>query len=417
MDDKNKKDNGNPFEPETHSAFPRKNKPAGTPPPSGDKPMPSQPRSFSPVRPQRTEAQRKSLTTPADAPATKETPAKEKAMAPAAATTPAAAANATTEQTPPATADAPRTDAPKADTPKDTPRPQSSGAGGDTIRLRVQPRPQARTLNTSPGRGLRRRLPDIRQGKVASSTVSYGPFSMLFGFLWLLFKMVFFTGLVFGLGALIGFMVLTKYIKTPEVTVPNVSGMTVEEAFNALSAKNLGLIRLREESNALVAPGEIVSQQPVDGASAKEKTMVGLVISSGRSRFIVPNVVNEPQDIAENKIQGAQLQVGKILPMESPTIPAGNVISQSPIGGEGRDEAVEVDLMISTGPPGKSFNMPDLSGKTVLEARAALSAVGIKDVEVQPANAADTEKVLSHAPLVGKTVYSRDKVTLITRPR
>jgi len=450
MDDKNKQGKTNdPFEPESHSAFPRRDKAADSPAPTGDKPIPSQPRSFSPVRPQRNAVPRKGLSTPAasDSP---ETGGPAAAEAPAAAVTPStpsvagaspnagatssfprpttATAKSTSTVLPTKTASAPDSKpaaAPAAEatgtvtgaaagTAASAPPPQSSGAGGDTIRLRVQPRSHARTLNTAPGRGLRRRLPDIRQGKATTNAASYGPFAMLFGFLWLMFKMIFFTGLVLGLGALIGFMIMTEYIKTPEVTVPNVSGMKIEEAFEVLSDKELGVIKLRTESSGLVAPGEIISQQPPAGASAKVKTDVGVVISSGRSQYVVPNVVNETRENAMNKIRGARLEVGNVLSLEDASVPRGNVISQNPLGGQGYDEPVKVDLMISAGPPGKSLSMPDLSGRTVLEAKAALQAVGIEDVETVPADAPADAEVKSHTPLVGKTVFQTDKITLTT---
>lgn len=217
-----------------------------------------------------------------------------------------------------------------------------------------------------------------------------------------------------GLGALIGFMVMTEYIKTPEVTVPNVSGMKIEEAFTVLSDKNLGVIKRGTESSGLVAPGEIISQQPPAGSAAKVNTDVGVVISSGRSQFVVPNVVNETKENAINKIRGARLEVGNALTLEDNSVPRGNVISQTPIGGTGSDEVIKVDLMISAGPPGKSLTMPDLAGRSVLEARAALKAVGIEDVVTEPEDAAADAVIESHSPLVGKTVFQTDKIILTT---
>jgi beta-lactam-binding protein with PASTA domain len=461
MEDKDKQSSPTgPKAPETRSAFNRRQgeAPPAAPQPE-EKPIPSQPRSFSPVRPQRASSPRKSL---ASAPADAGTPAntepkkdfvaaspdapaapKDKAQAGGGAPSAAKAASiagagvttptnsekltektetgsaAATPEAPATGATAASPDATRATSPRlkvahASSPPQSSGAGGDTIRLRVSPRPQARTLNTAPGRGVRRRLPDIRQGKTTSASGHYGPFSLFFGFLWLIFKMIFFTGLVLGLGALIGFMVMTEYIKTPEVTVPNVSGMKIDEAFDVLSDKKLGVIKRGTESSGLVAPGEIISQQPPAGAKAKVDTDVGVVISSGRAQFVVPNVVNETRENAINKIRGARLEVGNVLTVEDNSVARGNVISQSPIGGTGQDEAVKVDLMISAGPPGKSLTMPDLAGRTVIEAKAALKAVGIDDVVTEPADAAPDAKVVSHDPLVGKTVFQTDKVTLVT---
>lgn len=226
--------------------------------------------------------------------------------------------------------------------------------------------------------------------------------------------MIFFTGLVLGLGALIGFMVMTEYIKKPEVTVPDVTGMKIEEAFEELSAKRLGVIKRGTESSGLVAPGEIISQQPPAGAKAKVETDVGVVISSGRAQFVVPSVVNETRENAINKIRGARLELGNVLTIEDNNVPRGNVISQSPIGNTGVDDPVKVDLMISAGPPGRSLTMPSLTGRTVLEARAALRAVGVEDVVTEPDDAPSDAVVTGHDPLVGKTVFQTDRVTLIT---
>src|SRR5690606_33868979 len=122
------------------------------------------------------------------------------------------------------------------------------------------------------------------------------------------------------------------YIKSPEVTVPNIAGMKVQEAFEVLSEKQLGIKKISEESSGLVAPGEIISQNPAAGSISKEGAVVGVVISSGRSKFIVPTVVSESRENAINKIKGAGLEVGNILYMEDSTIPKDHVVSQNPAG-------------------------------------------------------------------------------------
>lgn len=293
--------------------------------------------------------------------------------------------------------------------------PQSSGAGGDTIRLRINPKTAgSRTFNTG-GKNLRRRLPDIRRrsgAPVPGDTVRYGPFSLFFGFIWLIFKMIFFSVLMMGIGAGIGYFVVMMFIRKPELTVPNVAGMKVNEAFEVLSEKKLGIKKSGEESSALVAPGEIISQNPVAGATSKEDAVVGVVISSGRSKFIVPNVVNESRENAINKIKGAGLEVGNVLNIEDPSVAQDHVISQNPSGETGLDVVEKVHLMISSGPPGKALRMPDLVSRTVLEAKAALKALGISDVTIQPAGAPDDAIIGNQEPLVGKTIFQKDKVTL-----
>lgn len=435
MDDKKKNpgnsDGGAPMEPGARSAFRRRDKSEPETGGKPDKPIPSQPRSFSSIRPQGggSSFTRKHLAQGPAAAGSGSEEKKEATPAPGAGKPEDGKSQSAASDAPAADAGTtPKTDATdaKTDRPADgdvktgevtaagTP-PQSSGAGGDTLRLRVNPRGPSRSLNTTPSRGVRRRLPDIRQGRATSGGQQYGIFSLFFGFLWLNFKVIFFTLLMFGLGALLGFIAMTEYIKTKEVIVPDVSGMTVAEAFDELGDRELGIRRLRVETSTLVAPGEIISQQPTDGQKVKVNTQVGVVISSGRSRYIVPNVVNETQENAVNKIAGARLKVGSILQIEDASIAPGNVISQDPQGDTGLDEPREVNLMVSSGPPGKSLSMPDLTGRTLLEAQTALKALGISDVTVSPANSPPDAIVREQIPLVGKTVFTRDKVTLTVR--
>ena len=301
-------------------------------------------------------------------------------------------------------------------------RPQpapAAGTGGDTIRLRVNPKTQAgstfATGASGPPRSSRQRLPDIRRRQTVRSTVpTYGPFSIFFGFLWLIFKMIFFTALVLGLGIGLGYAILWLYIKTPEVTVPNVRGMKIAEAFEVLSEKKLGMVKVRAESSGLVAPGEIVEQSPPAGSTFKEGRSVGVVISSGRSKYTVPNVVGESIENARNKIKGANLEIGTELRMEDPNVPKEAIISQQPSANTGLDEPGKVDLLVSAGPPGKGLTMPNITGATLAEAKAALSRLGITEISTDPPSATDGT-ILSQDPLVGKTILQTDHVTLRIR--
>lgn len=291
---------------------------------------------------------------------------------------------------------------------------RGEGSGGDTIRMRAAAGPSS----SGPGlRSSKQKLPDIRRRQTSSrsSIPSYGPFSLIFGFLWLLFKMIFFTILVMGLAAAIGYTVLTWFIRTPEVVVPNVRGMKVSEAFEVLSDKNLGMVKTRSESSGLVAPGEIIEQSPPDGSKTKKGRAIGVVVSSGRSRFTVPNVLNESIENARNKIRGAGLEVGNELRIEDPTVPKESVISQTPSGNTGLDEPVKVDLLISTGPPGKSLTMPDVTNRPVAEAKAMLGRLGVTDITTDPPDAGPDKSVIDQEPLVGKSIFQADKVTLKVR--
>lgn len=68
------------------------------------------------------------------------------------------------------------------------------------------------------------------------------------------------------------------------------------------------------------------------------------------ARSVVPNVVGLAQADAEPAIRGAALTVDTVTTANSPTVAAGRVISQDPVGGSTVAEGSPVALVISLGP-------------------------------------------------------------------
>lgn len=76
------------------------------------------------------------------------------------------------------------------------------------------------------------------------------------------------------------------------------------------------------------------------------------------NRVTVPDVVDQSQSDAEGNLTLAGLTVGAITGQTSGTVNAGNVISQTPAAGSTVNKGTEVNLVISTGPPGEMVSIP-----------------------------------------------------------
>jgi hypothetical protein len=207
------------------------------------------------------------------------------------------------------------------------------------LRRRAQPRRPSGT----------RRVAEVRPRRREG-----GFFTFVFSVIGLIIRMVIVLVLVGALGAVVGYEAVRLYVRTPEVVVPNVKGMKLPDAFDTLGQKKLGLLKERVEPNSLVAPGEIIEQKPPPGTKAKEGTVVRVVVSSGRANYIVPDVIGERRENAENKIRGAGLEVGDISYLESETVPRDCVISQNPEPNKGLEQPAPVHLLLSKGPPRSS---------------------------------------------------------------
>jgi hypothetical protein len=103
-------------------------------------------------------------------------------------------------------------------------------------------------------------------------------------------------------------------------------------------------------SSPTVAAGSIISQAPAAGASVAPGSAVNLVVSTGPANVSVPNVVGLTQAAATTAITGAGLVVGTVTTASSPTVAAGSVISQNPVGGSSVAPGSAVNLVVSTGP-------------------------------------------------------------------
>jgi beta-lactam-binding protein with PASTA domain/tRNA A-37 threonylcarbamoyl transferase component Bud32 len=131
------------------------------------------------------------------------------------------------------------------------------------------------------------------------------------------------------------------------VDVPNVVGSSEEDAITAL--ERLGLqAEVTNEPDETVSLGRVVSQDPTPGTPAPKGTPVQLVVSSGKPKVAVPDVVNKDAVAAGDDIVNAGLKV-KTVQEASPTITKGNVIRTEPGPGSEVDKGSTVTMYVSTG--------------------------------------------------------------------
>lgn len=170
--------------------------------------------------------------------------------------------------------------------------------------------------------------------------------------------------------------------KAETVKVPDVRGMTFEEAKAALKKKDLGIKKSpKEEASNEYEKGEIKSQTPGANEKVKKNSTIFVVISSGEEaeKVVVPDVINKSEAEAEKALQKAGLKVTKGEAVYDDTIEMGHVISSDPQPGEEVDEGANVQLIISKGkdPEKEKVEVPGLVGKTKAQAEEALKAAGL----------------------------------------
>lgn len=173
-------------------------------------------------------------------------------------------------------------------------------------------------------------------------------------------------------------------INTPSgIQVANVVGSTYDDAYNTLSAQNLLVLRVYEPS-ADVPEGSVVRQEPMAGTNVLANTQVTLYVSSGAEQVTVPNLIGLDETAYLAALTEAGLVVGLVTESESPSVPAGQVISSEPSVNMKIPAGTPVNIVVSNG----KVTIPDVRNLDVLQARALLTAptVGYTvSVEIQDA--------------------------------
>lgn len=161
--------------------------------------------------------------------------------------------------------------------------------------------------------------------------------------------------------------------------LPDLTGVTLDEAKIALNAAEMALGNVTETFDEKVPAGVVLSQDPVKGTEVRHGTPVALTVSKGPQPIPVPDVRGLAQDAAVKALQDAGLKA-VIAPetVNDKAVPKGAVVSQVPANGTLiRGEAVT--LTVSKGP--KLVKVPSFIGKQAAEAEKELKKLGFK-VEV-----------------------------------
>jgi hypothetical protein len=143
--------------------------------------------------------------------------------------------------------------------------------------------------------------------------------------------------------------------------VPDLIGKDENLATTLLLLDSLIAGTITRVNSATVPAGQVISQNPAAGTKLTQGSFVDFVVSLGPAPVSVPQVTGLDENAATLLISSDGLTPGMIFRMNSDTVPAGQVISQSPVAGTQVAPGSLVGLTVSLGPT--QVPVPDLIGK------------------------------------------------------
>ncbi len=157
--------------------------------------------------------------------------------------------------------------------------------------------------------------------------------------------------------------------------VPKLVGTKAADATGVLAPLTLRVGKTDGTWSETVPEGVVISQTPAPGTSVRRATMVAIVVSKGRAPIKVPDVRGSPVAAATAAITGAGLQVARGDDVNSDTVPAGQVVSQTPANGT-LHRGDTITIVVSKGPV--MVQVPNVVGQPVAQAEKALTDLGFK---------------------------------------
>ena len=193
----------------------------------------------------------------------------------------------------------------------------------------------------------------------------------------------------------VAFVVFPSGVIPRDVKVPNVTGLSYDEAVQRLAQAGFNGEKGEQRYNNSAPKMTVLEQSPPPGSREGIGNPVTLVISGGQRIASVPTVTGMARAEAQAALEKEGFDVGEAT--ESPSnAPRGTVIGTRPAAGAQVSVPTTVSLVLSGGAP--TMQMPSLIGRDVQGARQTLMQLGVRDVKV----AWDPMAIGAHGTVVGQ---------------
>lgn len=190
------------------------------------------------------------------------------------------------------------------------------------------------------------------------------------------------------------------FSRRADVTVPELVGLTQEEAETALKEEGLNIL-WEEVYNPAVDPGQVCAQQPAAGRTVKQGQTLTVSVSLGTQWLTVPDLTGQNRDEALQSLRDQGFSVAVEF-LHDNTIEPYTIVRTEPAAGEQLAAGQIVKAVVVRPIPDPNRQVPDLVGLSLAEARSRLQERGLTAV-VRPSGSTEGT-VRSQDPYPGALV-------------
>ncbi|NYD78055.1 serine/threonine protein kinase [Arthrobacter cupressi] len=222
---------------------------------------------------------------------------------------------------------------------------------------------------------------------------------------------ILFTVLVLaGVGLGLYYFMNQKPAEPVKVLIPSVANMSEADAIRRIYDAKLvpdAPVRVNDDK---IPQGTAIGTDPSVGTEVAEGSHVTLKVSDGPSSVTVPkNLANQTEAAARDMLRLVGLTASTIIG-NSPSVPAGSVISSNPAPGAVVAPGSPVQLVVSSG----KVAMPQLVGRTRAEAEKALQDLGLTMEVVEQENSQVAPGTVTRQSTEAKALVDQGSTVTVT---
>ena len=209
-------------------------------------------------------------------------------------------------------------------------------------------------------------------------------------------------GLVFG-----GF----RLLNIGKISVPSLVGMSQTEASKSLEPLGLDLEIIEEVFSEDIPKGRVIASEPGGGGKISPDEKVGLILSKGQERILIPRLNGLTPDVASAQLSSLGLTVGEINEIFDMKIAAGYVIATEPKETIAVKRKTIVNLIVSKGV--EQISLQSYVGKGGEQALSELTEMGFDvDAEYKFSDSVFKGQVISQSPEKMESIGKGSKIDL-----
>jgi serine/threonine-protein kinase len=197
-----------------------------------------------------------------------------------------------------------------------------------------------------------------------------------------------------------------------KIAIPSLAGMSQTQAATAVAELGLKIGEVQEVFSEDVPKGKVITSNPPGGGRVEVAGEVLLIVSKGKDRIEVPELVGLTVEEAAAALKSKNLKIGRVSEKFSDTFEAGLLINGNPVSGTPVRKDSSVDLIISKGL--EQVELTNFQGKTSDQAQSELTSAGlIVNSKYEYSDSIPIGTVISQTPSDVTSVGKGEKIELV----